>query len=173
MSLEPEILGHPWRIAFYCPGCGYKLKPNEIHDCSQLREYGRIREEKSKQIMEQEARDHTTEPMKDFGMTNSSVKPRFALIPSHALEALAARFELGEEKHKGKTWNALADQKALENRDWILSRAEHAIYHIYRYIGKMEGLIIDDGDDDAAAIMWAGTVLSEAKRLYNHSKTRK
>jgi hypothetical protein len=153
----------------------------------ELIEYLReIREAKSKQVMEQDknagkietpvfpqTRDHTTEPLKDFGMTNSSVKPRFALIPSHALEALAARFELGEEKHKGKSWNALADQKSLENRDWILSRAEHAIYHIYKYISKMEGLIPDDGDDDAAAIMWAGTVLSEAKRLYNHRKDRK
>lgn len=110
-------------------------------------------------------RIHENEPLKDFGLTSSSIKPRYSLIPKPALDALANRFKLGEVKHKDKSWNALSNQKGLENEDWVISRAEHVIHHTMLYIQKLKGLIPDDGDDDAAAIMWGGTCLFEAKRV--------
>lgn len=105
------------------------------------------------------------EEMQQFNVTTSSKKPRFAMIPYAALGALAERFDMGEKKHGDKSWNALTDQTAMKDEAWIVSRAEHIIHHAYRYLLKLKGLIPDDGDDDAGAIMWGGCVLSEAKRL--------
>jgi hypothetical protein len=105
------------------------------------------------------------EDIQVFAHTSSSKKPRFAMIPYAALEALAARFDLGEQKHGPKPWNALSDQAGLQDEAWITSRIEHVIHHAYQYLLKRRGLIPDDGDDDAAAIMWGGVVLSEAKRV--------
>jgi len=110
-------------------------------------------------------RDHSIEELQDFGVANSSVKPRYGLIPKSALDALANRFDLGETKHKDKTWNALVNPEALNSTEWVISRAEHVIHHAMLYIQKLNGLIPDDGDDDAAAIMWGGTCLFEAKRV--------
>ena len=115
-------------------------------------------------------RQHNLEPLKDFGLTNSSIKPRYSLIPKSSLDALAARFELGLEKHKNKSWNGLSNQAGLFNKDWVISRAEHVIHHAMLYIQKLEGIIPDDGDDDAAAIMWGGTCLFEAKRVKDNGK---
>lgn len=110
-------------------------------------------------------RQHQTEKIQEFNGIPTSKKPRFALIPPKALEAMADRFALGEEKYKGKAWNAMNSQACLEERDWIIARAEHVIHHAYQFIGKYTGQIQDDGDDDAAAIMWGGACLSEAKRV--------
>lgn len=142
----------PSKTGTVCPDCGHQLRPNEIHDCSLLRA----------------SRDHMSEELQDFGKVNSSIKPRFGLIPYEAMVALANRYELGEKKHKGKTWNATTDQTILANREWIISRAEHVIYHAFQYLMKIEGIIPDDGDDDAGAIMWGGSCLSEAKRLFGN-----
>ncbi|HWY33445.1 MAG TPA: hypothetical protein VNX68_02290 [Nitrosopumilaceae archaeon] len=118
-------------------------------------------------------RQHHEEPKQDFGHTTSSVKPRFGLIPHAALVALADRFELGEKKHAEKAWNALSSQIGLENEAWVISRVEHVIHHAYQYLQKLKGFIPDDGDDDAAGIMWGGSLLYEAKRVRDASKKNK
>lgn len=110
-------------------------------------------------------KEEKTEEVEMVGKQSTSVKPRFALIPYDPLVALAGRFELGEVKHAKGAWNALSDQAALENEEWILKRAEHIIHHTYQWIMKRKELIPDDGDDDAAAIMWGGCLLSEARRV--------
>lgn len=104
-----------------------------------------------------------TDKIIDYGNATSSKKPRFALVPYEALVALVERFELGEEQHKGKTWNALSDQAPLENEDWVISRAEHAINHVFHFIQTYKEQI-SYSDDDAAAIMWAGVLLWCAMR---------
>lgn len=114
-----------------------------------------------------------SEEMQQFKATTSSKKPRFAMIPYHALEALAERFDVGEQKHGVNTWNALSAQTAMEDEAWIISRLEHVVHHAYQYLGKLKGLIPDDGDDDAAAIMWGGCVLSESKRIRDSKPKRK
>jgi hypothetical protein len=107
-----------------------------------------------------------SEKIQDYCAAAASKKPRFSLIPPESIRALAARFELGEEKYgpTGKSWNALTSQNALSNDEWVIARAEHVIDHALLYIAKLKGFIPDDGDDDAAAIMWGGCCLFEAKR---------
>lgn len=110
-------------------------------------------------------REHEKEELQDFGKTSATKKPCFGLIPYASLCALAERFELGEKKHAEKAWNGLSkNQDGLDNPAWVRSRVEHIINHAFLYLQKMEGLIPDDGDDDAAAIMFGGCVLFEAKR---------
>lgn len=95
------------------------------------------------------------------GATSSKI-PRFDLIPYRALCRLARRFELGLERHKDGAWNQRASQKPTVDREFVIQRAAHAMHHAAKLIAKMEGRIPDDGDDDAAAIMWSGAFLCEA-----------
>ncbi len=95
------------------------------------------------------------------GATSSKI-PRFDLIPYRAMCRLAARFELGLERHKEGAWNGRSKQDSLTDREFIIQRAAHAMHHAAKLIAKLEGRIPDDGDDDAGAIMWAGMLLSEA-----------
>jgi hypothetical protein len=110
------------------------------------------------------------EIIEQYKHTLASKKPRYSLIPKAALDALADRFELGQQKYKDKSWNALTKQDGLLDDAWVIARAEHVIYHAMLIIQKMNGLIPDDGDDDAAAIMWGGTCLHEARRIREGNK---
>lgn len=95
---------------------------------------------------------------------SSSVKPHFELIPYEALVALANRFQLGLDKYGSGAWNALSpNQRQLDDDEWIESRLSHIIHHAYQIIMKRRGLIPDDCDDDAAAIMWGGACLVMTK----------
>jgi hypothetical protein len=69
------------------------------------------------------------------------------------LKRVADRFELGLRKHGERSWNArAANQQCLEDREFLIARAAHAIDHALKLIAKLEGLSPEDGDDDAAAI---------------------
>jgi hypothetical protein len=109
-------------------------------------------------------RDHSKDVIEEYTHTIASKKPKYRYIPKEALDALADRFELGEIKYSPKAWNALSDQAGLLDDNWVIARTEHIIHHAMLYIQKMKGLIPDDGDDDAGAIMWGGMCLFEAKR---------
>ncbi len=87
----------------------------------------------------------------------SSIVPRFDLIPYSALARLAGRFERGAARYGKDNW-----RKGLRDKDYVRERAAHVIHHTMRLIGKLDGDIPDDGDDDAAAIMWGGAFLCEA-----------
>ncbi len=91
--------------------------------------------------------------------------PRFDLIPRSALVNLANRFELGEERHSDTCWNTRCNPQALRDKEWLRARATHIIDHALKLIGKMDGVIADDGDDDAGAIAWGGICLSAAAAL--------
>jgi len=95
----------------------------------------------------------------------SSTKiPRFELIPRIALVALADRYELGLERHGETAWSILsADQSPLDDKEWLTARLAHVIDHATKALDKLHGRIPDDGDDDAAAIMWGGSVLAAAR----------
>ena len=98
------------------------------------------------------------------GTFTSSKIPRFELIPRQPLIRLAARMELGLERHGEKSWNALTpDHPALSNKEAIIARAAHAIDHASKLIAILTGQMDDDGDDHASAVMWAGTFLCESK----------
>lgn len=83
--------------------------------------------------------------------------PRLDLIPYNALVRLAARFKKGEERYGHNNWRG-----GLTDKSYVLERAAHVLNHTLLLIGKLEGTIPDDGDDDAGAIMWGGAFLCEA-----------
>jgi hypothetical protein len=98
------------------------------------------------------------------GTFTSSKIPRFELIPRESLVRLAARMELGLERHGDKAWNALMpDHPALESKDALIARAAHAIDHASKLIAILTGQMPDDGDDHASAVMWAGAFLCASK----------
>lgn len=97
------------------------------------------------------------------GKGSSSKIPRFDLIPRSALVKLANRLELGLERHKEKSWNAQSANKfEVENSpDFVIARVAHVIDHATKMMDKLLGLSPIDGDDDASAIMWGGTFLTQ------------
>lgn len=98
------------------------------------------------------------------GATSSKI-PDLAQIPLHALERLAARYELGAIKHGKNNW-----RQGIGNTNYTIERAAHVIYHAYKLINKLEGIIPDDNDDDAAAIMWGGAFLCESTNALQKKK---
>jgi len=91
-----------------------------------------------------------------IGGATSSHCPDFGQIPLESLIALAERFKLGEKKHGRGNW-----QNGINDRAYVIERANHVIYHAYKLINKLESLDTRGlrEDDDAAAIMWGGAFL--------------
>lgn len=88
---------------------------------------------------------------------SSSRVPRLDYIPYQSIVRLAGRFELGAAKHGLDNY-----RQALGDRDYVLERCAHVINHAFKLANKLRGYLPDDGDDDAAAIMWGGAFLCEA-----------
>lgn len=117
-------------------------------------------------------RNHNEETLENYGNATSSKKPKFNLFPFLAFLDGVQRFELGQKKHGVNAYNAI-NSEAIKNKEWVITRAEHIIYHAFlfliKYQDKMtpemaERLGTDMEDNDAAAILWGGAVLCEAMR---------
>jgi hypothetical protein len=106
-------------------------------------------------------KEHEEKLVFQSGASSSKI-PRYDLIPAQALRRIADRFELGLKKYKEASWNARSKQDALQDKEWVIARASHVIDHAYKLIEKMIGAVPDDGDDDAAAIVWGGICLIQA-----------
>ncbi len=105
------------------------------------------------------------------GGASSSKIPRFDLIPRQALVRLAKRYELGIEKHGENAWNIGNENQApLDDKEWIIARLAHVIDHATKAIDKIRGHAPIDEDDDAAAIMWGGSVLVAATERWAKQK---
>jgi len=101
--------------------------------------------------------DQSTEQRYTYGTR----VPRFDLIPIEALTSLANRYEAGEQQYAGKAWNALSkNQEAPADVEFVTRRLTNVIAHVYHALGVLHGVIPDDGDDDAGAIMWGGSLLA-------------
>jgi hypothetical protein len=88
----------------------------------------------------------------------SSPAPSFDSIPYTALRRLTARAAEGATKYKDSDqW-----REGIGDVAYAIERANHVIDHAFKLIGKLKGQVPDDGDDDAAAIMWGGMVLCES-----------
>lgn len=114
-------------------------------------------------------RQHATEEVITHpGGASSTRKPRFGLVPYVAFTEMAARFELGETKYKGKgCWNALSENReSALTREWVTARLEHVINHAFTAIEKIHGRLPDDGDSDAGGILFGGAALAEYLRLH-------
>jgi hypothetical protein len=104
-----------------------------------------------------EPEQHPDQVLMAGGRAASSKIPHFHLIPTVALERLAERCELGERRKPGKAWNATsANQEVLLDREWLIERLSHVIYHAMKLRDKLVAGTPVDGDDDAGAIMWGG-----------------
>ena len=92
---------------------------------------------------------------------SSSYCPDYSQIPLEAMTALAQRFELGALKHGKGNW-----KNGIPDKDYVIQRLNHVIRHAYTMIGKLEGNIPIDGDDDAGALMWGGTFAIVASNIH-------
>lgn len=82
-------------------------------------------------------------------------------IPGSAINSLEKRFALGVQNYKEKAWNCWSpNQNILDDDDWVIDRLRHAIAHAELVIRKITDPSLEDGDDDAGAIMWAGAMLA-------------
>jgi hypothetical protein len=107
------------------------------------------------------------------GAMTSSKIPRIEMIPYRSLLRLAARFELGEERHKDASWNGMKPENAgLKDKNTMVVRAAHAMLHASKLIAILTGQIQDDGDDHASAIMWAGAFLCESDEMEVRKRER-
>jgi len=105
------------------------------------------------------------------GAVSSSELPSLHLIPTEALVRLAQRFDLGVVRKKEKAWNAISlNQQVLADREFILHRIGHVIIHAMKLRDKLLGAAVDDGDDDAGAIAWAGAFLCCATKALKDQK---
>jgi hypothetical protein len=102
----------------------------------------------------------------------SVILVQYELVPRIGLIRVANRFTLGLQHHGEHTYNALHKPEALKDKEWLIERASHAIGHLYNVIGKLSGQIPLGGDDDAAAVGWAGLVLAEAMEGFENEIRR-
>jgi hypothetical protein len=87
-----------------------------------------------------------------------------SLIPGNAINSLEKRFEKGIENYGERAWNAWShNQEILDNDAWVIDRLRHAISHCALALAKIQDPRLEDGDDDAGAIMWAGAMLAERR----------
>ena len=91
------------------------------------------------------------------GLKCSTIPP-FHLIPRIAYVRLAERVALGEATKGKDAWNAFSsNQLVLLSREALARRLGHAINHALSLLDKIaKGSDLSEGDDDAAALMWAG-----------------
>lgn len=106
--------------------------------------------------------------IRNFNGVTSTALPRLELIPKSTLESLGKRMELGIKRKGDGAWNALThyNSEALVNSDFVIERLSHCIHHCYDAIRKIVNNKILEEEDDAGAILFAGSVLAEYKRLY-------
>lgn len=105
--------------------------------------------------------DHPPQTLMAGGRAASTKGPAFHLIPTVALVKLAERFELGQERKGDKAWNATSkNQECLLDREWLIERCSHIIYHAIKLRDQLAGLEADESPtDNAAAIAWGGVFL--------------
>ncbi|HPQ17587.1 MAG TPA: DUF5664 domain-containing protein [Bryobacteraceae bacterium] len=109
--------------------------------------------------------DNQTQTVEHPCGAKSSLCPRFDLLPYHGLVRCAARFEKGEARYGHDNW-----RKGLTDKRYVIERAGHVMHHVAKLIGKLEGHLQDDGDDDAGAIAWGGMFLCEAMEALSKQK---
>jgi len=91
------------------------------------------------------------------GASSSGRKPRYDLIPTWALQRIAARFQMGAEKYGENNW-----QKGASDKEFTLDRLNHAIEHLLLVRDQIhddvlfashERFTAGSVDDDLAAVI--------------------
>lgn len=99
------------------------------------------------------------------GKAASTKIPSIHLIPTETFLGLAERMDLGVLRKGDKSWNALSNnQEVLENKEFLIERIGHIIYHALKLRDKLHEHDIKGlkEDDDASAILWGGSFLRSA-----------
>jgi hypothetical protein len=82
------------------------------------------------------------------GATSSALKPEYRLVPFATIKRIGQRLTDGARKHGEGNW-----EKALNDRVFMMDRANHLIEHAYRAIEKLQkGIFTDEDDDDLGGI---------------------
>lgn len=108
--------------------------------------------------------------MEEQGRAKTSSCIDFSLFPIEALEVIIKRFELGLAKYGRDNW-----QKGKDDQEFILSRANHALRHLFNYIHKIN----NDEDTDLDNLAAAGCnvamliALHERKKSQGHQENQK
>lgn len=106
--------------------------------------------------------NHLTNKVKFKSGATGTKGHRYELIPKQGLACAADRFELGLEKHPQGCYNALTSQAPLEDIDWLIARAAHAVEHLYNIIHHLRHGDMQDAYGDAGAVSFAGLIIGEA-----------
>lgn len=141
----------------YCPACKKLIGFDELEEHKALGHFGKISQEEKVQ----------------FKSATSSKIPRFEYIPLCALEDLANRFSLGHEIHGPQAFNALQNQEALDDIEWVKARLAHVIHHAYKVLNEItyNNGVMTDGH--AGAIMFGGAILSAWQNRKNRADETK
>lgn len=96
------------------------------------------------------------------GKAASTPCPPFHLIPPLSLISLANRYQAGVDAKGDAAYNATTHEQkrdVLTNLPFVRDRINHGIYHSLKLLAKLESGDPEalKTDDDAAAIMWAGS----------------
>lgn len=96
------------------------------------------------------------------GKVASTPSPPFHLIPPLSLISLANRYQAGVDAKGDAAYNATTHEQkrdVLTNLPFVRDRINHGIYHSLKLLAKLESGDPEalKTDDDAAAIMWAGS----------------
>lgn len=104
------------------------------------------------------------ETRETIGGLGSTRKPRYRYIPHCALDDLARRFEVGQERHGKNAMSALTGHEKI-TKEWVIARLEHVINHCMLAIEEVHRSVVVDPstegvEDNAGAIMFGGAILS-------------
>lgn len=107
------------------------------------------------------------ETEREFSGIKSSKIPRYELIFKSALVSLATAHELGiVQKGDSGALNALNSREDVTiNKDFVIERLAHCINHCIDAIQQVKNGIFTG--EDAGAILFAGSVLAEHRRVVN------
>lgn len=79
----------------------------------------------------------------ESGAASSDRKPEYRLVPFSLIRRTGDRLTEGARKYGEWNW-----QKGLDDRAFMMDRANHLIEHAYRAIDKLQRGTFGDTDDD-------------------------
>lgn len=84
----------------------------------------------------------------DSGATSAARKPEYRLVPFSLVRRTGDRLGAGAVTHGEGNW-----EQGLNDRAWMMDRANHMLEHAFRAVDKLQrGIFLDADDDDLGAV---------------------